>query len=416
MSLSSGSPQERSPRRDGRLSLAIFLLVVLTTVSWRRGVYFDGGLDPVVAAKGMLSILALTMAWFARHSAREVRPVGGRTFWLLTAYLVVANIGAYAAGQLTPSAVLSMRLLILVLTVILLMRAFAPERLFRDLLAAMLTVGLVAVMTGLPSYPAQGRLFGGLPPLHPNEIALLLGIPLLGLGWFALQDRLKSRHVVLGAVLLGCIWLTGSRTGLAAVIMALALMLLQARRLNPAVAAGVFASIPIGFYLIFFSEMLTGYVQRGGADNLTTLSSRTIAWSAAWTFSDDNWVRWMGSGLSQKMVPVKGQWWDAQLLDSSWVSALVQAGLLGVIIVVLWLLCVTAASLRCPPPARMFFTALLLFVMLRSTLESGLLDSTPTFLILVLISLTSDSWTRRGWARTEPSLSPEQGQLLSPSS
>ena len=43
---------------------------------------------------------------------------------------------------------------------------------------------------------------------------------------------------------------------------------------------------------------------------------------------------WFGQGLAQKKISVAGQWWDTQLLDSSWISAVVQGGYLGVGLVV----------------------------------------------------------------------------------
>ncbi|WP_131106061.1 O-antigen ligase family protein [Ornithinimicrobium sufpigmenti] len=373
------------------------LLLVVATTSWRRGVYFEGGVDPVVAGKAALSILALSMAWLARQAQRDPQPVGGRTFWMLTAYLTVATFGGLAAGHVVPAAVLSIRMFILGLTLILLVRTFPVERLFRDLLTAMLVVGGVAATTGLGSILEQGRLFGGIPPSHPNEIAMLLGIPLIGLVWLAVQGRASTPQLVIALTCFALIWATGSRTGLLAVVVALAVMLLQARRLGPAAASVVAAIIPLAVYGIFASEAVAQYLGRGGAANLTTLSSRTIAWQAAWSYPETQWARWMGSGLNQKLIPVKGQWWDTQLLDSTWVSALVQAGFLGVIILMLWLVGTIVASLHCAWRARMFFVAVLSYLVIRSIVESGLLDSTAPFLVLMLVSLTSDRVTRRGW-------------------
>jgi hypothetical protein len=67
------------------------------------------------------------------------------------------------------------------------------------------------------------------------------------------------------------------------------------------------------------------------------------------------------------------------------------------------------ASLRAGREDRMILTGLLVFLVLRSILESGLLDSMPPFIVFMLISLLSDQTTRRsevpetGWPRGRPS-------------
>ena len=44
----------------------------------------------------------------------------------------------------------------------------------------------------------------------------------------------------------------------------------------------------------------------------------------------------MGGGLALKRIPVQGQYWNDQGLDSSWVSAWVQGGLLCVLLLAVW--------------------------------------------------------------------------------
>lgn len=374
-----------------RLCFTTVLLLVIATVSWRRGVYYSGGVDPVVAGKAALSLIALTMAWFARQASPILIPVRGHSIAFLLSYLVVSVMGAHAAGQLVPSAVLALRVLLVGMTLYFLARVFPREVLVRNLVRAMLLVAAISALTGLPSFGMNGRLFGGVPPLHANELAFLLAVSLIGLTWLALNEGMKGHHVVLLFFGFGALWLTGSRTGLAAALLALAVMLLQARRLNRLVATAVVATIPLGFYLVFASELLDGYFLRGGADQVTTLSSRTIAWSAAWSFPETFWARWTGMGLAQKLIPVQDQWWDVQLLDSTWVSALVQVGLIGVVILLLWLVVVAVTSLRASRPARLFLVAALALLTVRSLLESGMFDSTPSFLVIMLISLTGSA-------------------------
>lgn len=373
-----------------RLCFFTILLLVIATVSWRRGVYYSGGFDPVVAGKGAVSLIALTMAWFARQASPVLVQVRGRSLLFLSSYLTISVVGAYAAGQLVPSAILAARIFILALALYYLARVFPREVLFSHLISAMLLVASISTITGLVSSGVRDRLFGGVPPLHPNEIAVLFAVSLIGLVWLALQDLMRGHHLLLLLLAVGAIWLTGSRTGLAAAIVAMAFMLLMARRLNRVVAVVVAATIPAGFYFIFSSEVLDGYFMRGGSEQLTTLSSRTIAWSAARSFPETFWAQWTGTGLSQKLIPVSDQWWDEQILDSTWVSALVQAGQLGFLVLLLWLAVVAIASLRSQRAARIFLVGALTLLVIRSVLESGLFDSTPAFLVFMLISLTCD--------------------------
>ncbi len=83
-------------------------------------------------------------------------------------------------------------------------------------------------------------------------------------------------------------------------------------------------------YLALGTDVLSSVLNRGGGEQVATLSNRTIAWQAAFNLNRDVWQTWFGQGLAQKKISVPGQWWDTQLLDSSWISALVQGGYLGV--------------------------------------------------------------------------------------
>ena len=381
----------------------IFLLMIAATVTWRSKVYYSGSVDPVVLGKAGLSLLALVVAWLLRRRAVRPRAMGTRTLWFLIAFLAISTFGGWTAGEFQGSLVLSVRMLILALTVILLGRTFAPEQLVRDLLGAMLVVGLVGAISGVDGVLAgEGRLRGTLLPFHPNEIAMLCGLPAIGLAWLIFQRKAKPHHWVLLGGLLGIVWLTGSRTGLLALILAIGVMLLQARRLPPPVVLIVVAMIPVAAYTVFGTSLFQSYFDRGGSENVATLSSRTVAWSAAFTFPKTEWIRWMGSGLVQKKIPVEGQYWDVQGLDSSWISALVQAGILGMALLGLWSLSALVSSGRSARPKRMLFTAMLLFLLIRSILESGLLDSTPAFIMFMLVSVLAEKTSRMSDPTEQP--------------
>lgn len=362
----------------------VSLLLVFATVSWRPDTFYAGGFDPVVIAKALLSGLALSMAWNARLRCTQPQLIRTRAIWFVLAYLAIATFGAWSTGDLVPSAVLAMRVLIIAVTVMLLARSFGREALLRAWLGALATVGVLAGVTGLPSL-ATGRLRGGVPPLHPNEVATLCALPAVGLVWLVLQGRARPSHVSALVVLLTLVWFTGSRTSLLAAFVAMGAMAVQARRLSRPTLVAVVGLVCALVYVVVATNVLDAFFFRGGVQNVTTFSSRTIAWSAAFSFSDSDWVRWMGAGLATKEIPVEGQYWLTQVLDSSWVSALVQAGRTGVIMLAVWSLSVVGASLTERREPRMAFTGILSFVLLLSFLQSGLVDSAPSFITLFLV-------------------------------
>lgn len=375
-------------------SLLVCLLLVISTITWRGGVYFSGGLDPVVVAKAVVSMLALLLALAIRAQVKQTYPLRVYSLGLLGSYVAVGTLGAIAAGSPVASTVLGIRLCMLAVTVYLLLRCFPSIRVLRDLMIAMMAVGGIAVLTGLPAVLSGERLRGVFPPLHPNEIALLAAVPMLGIIWRCLHRRGNAWLLMMAGALLGVLWLTGSRTSLVAALAALVLMLVLSRPIRAAAAIVVVLCIPLMFYLAFFTATLAGFLERGGAENVVTLNARTIAWSAALSFPETDWARWLGSGLAQRKIPVEGQYWDVQGLDSSWVSALVQTGLIGLAIAVLWAVLVTIGALRAPSDTSSLLAPIALFLLVRSVLESGLLESSVAFCTWMMVSIICERQIR----------------------
>jgi len=379
----------------------VCLLLVVATVSWRPNTLYAGGVDSVMLAKAVLSVLALAMAWHARLSCHRPQPIRTAAIWFMITYVALSSFGAWSTGEVGPSAVLAIRLLLTALTVILLTRTVEWNHLLKAWLSAILTVAAVAAITGLPSV-ADGRLAGGVPALHPNEMAVLWSLPAVALTWLLFQGRAHSAHVLLLATSIGIVWLTGSRTSLMAIIVAIGSMAIQARRLTQPVLFGALVVLCASVYLALTTNILNAYFLRGGAESVTTLNSRTIAWSVAFSFSDSDWVRWMGAGLATKELSVLGQYWESQVIDSSWIAALIQAGRVGVIVLATWILVTLLRSVSEPSTRRMAFTGFLAFLLVQTFLQSGLVDSAPSFITFLIISLIAGSSsslrapTRRG--------------------
>jgi hypothetical protein len=388
-------PHGRSVTR-GAAPFAIWLLMLVSLVSWRRGVYFSGGLDPVVLSKAAIGIVALTVAiWNFRRREQRLRVgerrlrVGGRTLAFLMIYVSISSLGAIADGNVAASAVLAIRVLLIAVTVVLLVYAFPAGVLARSLLASMALVGLSATLSGLSSIAAEGRIYGVFPPLNPNEISLLCGLPALGLVHELCLSTTKSRlRLPLLIALLGAVWFTGSRTGLFAFAAAVALIVLHGRRIRVRAALVMFSLLPTTFFVVTGTDLVTKILDRGEAagSDLLTLNARTIAWDAVLNTPADTWQRWVGAGLSVKQVAVEGQYWQAQVLDSSWISALAQTGVVGTLVLALWATTTVVSSFGANG-IRSFTTPVLAFILIRSFLENGLVDSNVPFVVFLTVSL-----------------------------
>lgn len=377
------------------LALVISLLLVVGSVSWRQKVYFAGDLDPVVLGKAAVTGLALALCVHARLSCRRPNAIGRRSLILLGLFVTVATVGGWAAGAGGSSLIVAVRVLMVGAAALLLVRSFRVDTVLRALFTAMAAVGATAVVTGAVTVATTGgRLAGGIPPLAPNEIALLCGVPALALIWRTLSHRGRAWDAVGIVALTAAVWASESRTGLAALVVAAVVMLVQARRMPPGAVAAVLAGAAAVVYVLLTTTVLAAYFERSNEGSVATLNSRTIAWTAALDLPQNAVAWWMGGGLALKRIPVQGQYWNDQGLDSSWVSAWVQGGLLCVVLLAVWAVGALIAAGRTPAPYRMLLTAVLVFQLLRSFLESGLIDATPSFLLFMTMSLLAEPGSR----------------------
>ncbi|MCW2683730.1 MAG: conserved rane protein of unknown function [Blastococcus sp.] len=371
----------------------VTLLLVTATVVWRRGDYFSGSLDAVVVGKGLLCVLALALAFRAAQSAGSARRrVGTGSLWFLAVLLGSSLLGALAHGTLLASGVVAVRVAMLAATVVFLLRAFPVMEVLAALVRACGVVAFVATVTGLGTL-TSGRLEGGLPPLNPNELALLAGVVVLALVFRAVLDEARLGSAVLGAFYLGVMWATGSRTALLMVLLAAGVMAVYLRRPRVGMVVGALVVAAIGTVGMVATGAIGDFLERDGTGT-STLDSRFIAWGAARSWADTLWQQLLGGGMSVKLIPVSGQLWDTQLLDSTWVSALVQAGLLGLGAGVIWVLWTLRGAFRAPLPHRVLAVGLLVFLLGRSVLESGLFDATPSFLLFLTVALAVESGSR----------------------
>lgn len=365
----------------------LWLLMLASVVAWRKGVYFDGGIDQVVVGKAVLQLTALALAAVAFAHAPKRQAVGGRSIFLLGFIVAISFIGALPTDEMFAALTLCIRLVLLATTIILVLLAFPRRTALKSLFVSMAVVGLTAAMTGLPILAGGERLAGGVPPMAPNGVAMMCGVPALAVLHEILHGRGTKKLLVALILLLGIVIATDSRTALAALFVALIVMLFHVKRLERSVAMPLILLLPIVFAIVFYTDMIESLVVReDGAGALLTLNSRTIAWQEVLNIPEDTLEHWIGAGLSVKTVAVNGQYWNEQVLDSSWISALAQSGVIGTVALAAWCIFTLINSLRARR-VRSLTTALLTFILIRSFLENGLIESSDTFIVFFTVAL-----------------------------
>jgi hypothetical protein len=363
------------------------LLLVVAAVPWRRGTFFSGGTDVVVVTKAGLTVLAVTFAWLMpRKPDTWARFLAAPAVWL-GLYLTTSVLGGVVNGDGYSSAILAIRLALMALALLLLTVSHPWQAVVSAMSSAMLLLAMFSSITGISSLPATGRLYGGIPPINANAICLLISVPVALLFWKSLYARARRIEYVMIIALLGVIWLTGARTGLAALIVALMIMLVLAPRVPTPTAVGVVAAIPVMLYVTFFTPVLIQFAGRGDPAGVTTLNSRTVAWTAALNYAETLPEKLIGSGLALKQIPVTALYRSEQILDSTWISALIQVGYVGVGVLLLLVLSTLIKALGLPRSERALIFPLTAMVTIVSVLESGMFDTAAPFLVFFTMSV-----------------------------
>lgn len=368
----------------------VFLLLLVSSVAWRKGAFFSGGLDTVVVAKAGLTSLAFLIALLSRRPRHAWSSVRGAPLLWLVAYLSIATVGGLLSGDPLPSVVLAARVGLLAATLLLVVISHRWTEVLSAMAGSMLALALVGAATGIGSLAETGRLYGGIPPLNANEICFLVSVPLVLTSWRCVRERARWFEYAVVPLLLAVVWLTGSRTGMAALTLALLVVVVLTPRVPALVAALCACAIPVVLYITFFTTVLTSFAGRGGGSSVATLNSRTIAWESALGYHDDSTVgQLFGGGLSLKQVPVSAMYRSEQIIDSTWVSAILQAGYLGVTVLALLVLTTAVAAFRATAAPVALTVPLLVLVVTASVLESGMFDTTPAFVLFFTIALVT---------------------------
>lgn len=366
----------------------VFLILIGGTIPWQSKSYYEGGFDAIALAKALLVLFALGCAVLVAFG-RPVRELRASPLIFLLLYLGCSAIGAWSTGDLIPSMVIVVRVLLLATTVIVLARVFDGQLLLGSLIAALATIAAVGAATGIPSL-AEGRLRGGLPPLHPNELASTCAVVMLWCFWKILSGLDTWFHLGALVAAFAIMMATASRTPWIAMAVAAIFLVLRTRSIRiRTIVVGVIA-LPAAWWVVAGTDLMRNLLFREEeqASNLTTLSNRTIAWEAALAPKSSPWLTWFGGGLQLKRINVAGQYWNQQILDSSWISALVQAGFIGLALCAAWVLFGMFGTIHSPVGLRALQLALLVYLTLRGFLESGLFDASTAFLLFFTAVMT----------------------------
>ncbi len=364
----------------------LYAVLIVSVIPWRSATIYSGGIDTVVIAKALLAMIALGATVMLAARTRERVSVGIAPAGIIAVALLVSALGSTLAGNDSSTIVLVGRMFVVMATILFLLTTVPWVTSIVCLLSAMAAVALVAAVTGVPTLAASGRLGGGIPEIHPNELAGLVGAPLVGLVVLMLRDGVRAWRLVATVVLVGIAVATGSRIGLLAIAIGIVAAVLVNGIRDRSVLYLLLGALPLGYAIGSFTDVFGSLATRAGSnDTSTALDSRFDVWRVVLGWDWSEWQKWIGIGLSAKEIPVDIKWRDTQVLDSSWVSLLAQTGLIGTALIaalVVW--CVASALISAR--RRWLLTPLLTLVIVRSITESGLVDSAMAFILFFTVA------------------------------
>jgi len=251
---------------------------------------------------------------------------------------------------------------------------------------------IVAPGTALGSY---GRLTGVLWPIWATSVAhyAAVGVGIAGVLW--MSGNMPRR---------AALWLSGvglaimalSKTRIAVLSLGggmafAACSLFFARRRVRRLTTVVLVVGPV--LLVALSPLLITWYSRGqSASDLSSLNGRKRVWDLLLAAPRSEFVRWFGHGLSDKGF-------NGLPIDSTWLAAYQDTGLIGVTLVGLALVfLLLRSSFNGPTAARALAVFLLVYAAIDSYTEVGLADASPYLLDLMACAslLATSPFAARG--------------------
>jgi hypothetical protein len=400
------------PSFRSSLAALAWLTLIVASIPWdvqnSGGAGLNSGADLVKSA-AVLAASAVAV-WFRDRSER----MRGLTLLLLGYGVTVATTSTLIDAEAGAAMLRAVRLLVTVVAVACLCTTLGGRRqlsLFAGTASTMAIVALIARLLGLGA-EREGRLAGLLPPMHPNQLGSIAAIAFVII-LMRVAERPSIRYYAVLLLLLVCIAASGSRTAIIAVMVSSIFTLLTAglRRLG-FVCLWLVATV-LTFLALFGSlGVVRGVMDRNGQAVFDlSFTGRTNAWSAAASMERSVGEVAIGSGLTAKSVEVYGFAWDSQVLDSTWFSAYVEAGVVGCTLLVacaVYIIRRGFAARRLMP--EMLATGLL--ILIETGFVSALDDVTPELLVWVVLTVVLGHplhvrRARRGPAARSPVLAAE---------
>jgi|GEM_PF-1230187 long-chain acyl-CoA synthetase len=388
-------------RTRGYCVFAAVLLLSVGVLPWRQEKYFGGQLDWVVLGKiGLLMAAVLAVLWAKRNvarSGRSINTVMAPALLLVTLYCGSSAAGAFLFGSLLSSVELSVRVLVVGFVVLTLIELVGPMIVISTLSRVLAALAIWVAVTGtLSSELFPGRLEGTFPPIHPNDIAFEAAVPLVYFVWRTVNVDTSFVRLLTLIPLGVIIFLTQSRTTeaiTAMVVLSLIIRGTRHERFRLSVTAGAVVCV---VFAVNFTNAIQHFGSRGGTSEIGSFGDRIIAWNTVLNMTRPPMQTLFGQGLAKKFVPIAGHYWHKQLLDSSWFSAFIQAGVIGLVIVAALVIYAATQALRNARPASDLWLALVVFVGVRSIFESGLLDTATSFIVFMAVSMGAATQARHG--------------------
>jgi O-Antigen ligase len=380
--LEPAAARERWVRRRVGLAWSLLILNILTFYPGMTVVPF-----PTIVGKAITQG-ALPAALLVAVSVNRRLMVRPNVYLCLMSLLVVEALMTTLDAQfLVSSTYRTFRFVEFVAALWLLSPWWGREDLLfvRTYLAMMYAV-LGSVLLGQLVSPGKadgfgGRLTGVIWPVPPTQVGHYAAVPLgiIVVLWFC--GLVRRRFAMFSVLILGVILvLTHTRTalvGMAAglLVAGLSLFVAKARVRNLFVTAGVALSLAA----ITLSSVWTTWLTRGeNAQQLTSLTGRTPVWQAVLSAPRDWFGVAFGSGLTNDSF-------GGLAIDSNWLAAYTDQGLIGVSIIAAMVLFVFVAAYFQPPGVRRALPLFLVtYCLVASFTETGLSQPSSYLLELTL--------------------------------
>jgi O-antigen ligase len=260
------------------------------------------------------------------------------------------------------------------------------------LLALVVLAGLLlepgTAWTTSASFGPPGRLQGVFLPMLPTRVGEI-GAVIVGLAVIALAFRRTRIPVGAALIVIGLSLVVMSRTRTAAA--ALLIGLIVAFLLTSHSGRGLWGLIAIAGVIVtaapFFKTVWTWALRQQSAQELSSVTGRTRAWTAIVQQEIPLQTVLLGHGLGNKNVMLRRGEGDfaAMAIDNSWLSLYWETGLMGTALVALALVATWVAVLRVPTPyVRAAASFLIVYVTISSVSETGLSDLSSLTLLMVV--------------------------------